>query len=94
MELPKLRLNRRFWIAVTLGVVIFTGYIVIRNLSHAYDMWREIGRLEDERDLLLEHIAADSTLIERLKYDEYLEEYARNKFHMQQAGEEVFILED
>ncbi len=90
----KLRLNRKFWIISTSVVVVFTGYIVIRNLGHAFSMWREIGRLEEERDRLQKQIAADSTVVENLKYDEYLEEYARNKFHMQQAGEEVFILED
>ena len=90
----ELSFGRRFWISATLVVVAFTGYIVVRNLGHAYDMWREIGHLESERDALMERIASDSTIIEQLRYKEYVEEYARNKYHMQAADEEVFILED
>ena len=41
-----------------------------------------------------EKIAQDSTLLERLKYDDYLEEYARENYHMQGRNEHVYIIRE
>lgn len=90
----QLHIGQNFWIVATAAVVAFTGWIVVRNLGHAYDMWTDIGELERERDTLQAQITRDSTLIEQLKYKEYLEKYAREHFGMQTPDEEVFIVEE
>ena len=41
-----------------------------------------------------ERIARDSALIEQLQYDDYLEEYARENYHMQRRNEHVYIIEE
>ena len=35
-----------------------------------------------------------STLLERLRYDDYLEEYARENYHMQRSDEHVYIIKE
>ena len=39
-------------------------------------------------------IAADSTEIENMKNPEYLERYAREKFHMQRENETVYLIKE
>ena len=89
-----LRLGRRFWIAATTAVVVVTGFVVARNTVHAVKIKRQIGALERERRQYLDRIRDDSVLIERLCYDDYLEEYARERYHMQRRDEEVFLIEE
>ena len=48
--------------------------------------------LEREKALYEEKIARDSALIEQLKQDDFLEQYAREHFHMQRKGEKVYII--
>ncbi|MEG2365977.1 MAG: septum formation initiator family protein [Alistipes sp.] len=87
-----LHFGRKSWIVATIVILIFTVFVVGRNLLHAVKIRREIGVLEQERDRYQQRIDQDSTLIEHLKYDDYLEEYARENFHMQRADEHVYIV--
>jgi len=89
-----LKLGKRFWIVTTVIILVFTIFVVGRNLLHAVRIRREIGALEQQRARYLERIEADSTLIERLRYDDYLEEYARVHYRMQRRDERVFIIRD
>ncbi len=82
-----LRLDKRFWTITTGIILVFTVFVVGRNLLHAVKIRRQIGVLERERTRYLEKIARDSTLIEQLRYDDYLEQYAREHYHMQRRGE-------
>ncbi|MEG1611730.1 MAG: septum formation initiator family protein [Alistipes sp.] len=87
-----LRFGRKSWIVATIVILIFTIFVVGRNVLHAVKIRREIGVLERERDRYQQRIEQDSTLIEQLKYDDYLEEYARENYHMQRAEEHVYIV--
>ena len=89
----KLRLGKRFWIAATASILLFTVFVVGRNALHAVRIKRQIRTLTRERDLYQARIAADSMLLERLKYDDFLEEYAREQFRMQRWDEQVYIIE-
>lgn len=88
------RPGKRFWIVTTAIILIFTIFVVGRNLLHAVGIRREIGALERKRSTYLQRIAEDSTLIEHLQYDDFLEEYAREHYRMQRRGERVFIIRD
>ena len=88
----KIELSRRFW-WITTGIVgLFMLVFVGQNLLHVWQLKRDIARLEAEEEQYLERIAKDSALVERLSHDDYLEEYAREQFHMQHPDEEVFII--
>lgn len=90
----KIEPGKRFWVTVTVVVVLFTGFVVARNLVHAFKIKRQVNALERDREIYLEKIRQDSTLIERLRYDDYLEEYARMNFRMQRRDEQIYIMED
>lgn len=90
----KIRIGRRFWILLTAGIVIFSVFVIGRNALHAVKIKRQINGLERQYDFYVEKIAQDSTLLERLRYDDYLEEYAREHYHMQRRNEHVYILEE
>ena len=78
-----IRLGRRFWIAVTGS-----------NALHAVKIKTQINSLMREEIYYRERIARDSALIEQLQYDDYLEEYARENYHMQRRNEHVYIIEE
>lgn len=88
----KIELSRRFWWIATGIVVLFTLVFVGQNLLHVLSLKRDITKLEDEEEAYLEKIERDSTLVNQLRYDDYLEEYAREQFGMRRSTEEVFII--
>lgn len=88
----KIEFSRRFWWITTGIVVLFTLVFVGQNLLHVLSLKRDIAKLEGEEEAYLEKIERDSTLVNQLRYDDYLEEYAREQFGMQRTEEEVFII--
>lgn len=74
-------------------IFIYTAIVTVRNLVTIYRVNGRISRLEEQYELYRNRIEQDSTLLERLTYDEYLEQYAREKFHMQMADEYIYIVE-
>ena len=78
----QLKLDKRFWVVITCIIVVFTIFIVGRNLLHAIEIRKDIAILEQ-----------DSTLLEELKYDDNLEQFARERYRMQRRGEKVYIVE-
>lgn len=90
----KVEFGRGFWIVLTAAIMIFTLFIVGRNAIHAFKIKREIKHLTQEQESYQTLIEQDSTLLEQLKYDNYLEEYAREHYHMQRLGERIYIIEE
>ena len=88
----KIELSRRFWWITTGIVVLFTLVFVGQNLLHVLSLKRDITKLEDEEEAYLEKIERDSTLVNQLRHNDYLEEYAREQFGMRCTEEEVFII--
>lgn len=84
--------GRKFWIGAAMLVIFLTLLAAGRNLIHALKIRGQIKELEQEKALYEEKIARDSTLIERLKEDDFLEQYAREHYHMQRKGEKVYII--
>lgn len=90
----KIQFGRKFWIVATAAIVVFTVFMVGRNALHAVKIKRQINVLTRERAYYSEKIGQDSTLLERLRYDDFLEEYARENYHMQRRDEHVYILKE
>lgn len=86
--------SKRFWVVATALIVLFTLLVVWRNGVHALRIKRQINRLETEKERYRQQITQDSTLVEQLRYDDYLEEYAREQYNMQGPDEEVYIVEE
>jgi cell division protein FtsB len=87
-------LSKWIWRGVTVVIFIYTAVLIVRNLITVVKVHHRIARLEEQRDHFRERIAEDSTMLSRLKYDEYLEQYAREKYHMQRPNEYIYIVED
>ena len=75
-------------------IFIYTAIVTVRNLIVIVRVNSRISHLEERYDLYRSRVDQDSTLLEQLKYDEYLEQFAREKFHMQRADEHIYIIED
>lgn len=86
------RIKRYFWIVVTVVAACFSASVLVRNCWHAYKISRQIRQLEREQAIYRDRIEHDSTLLEQLRYDEYLEQYAREHYHMQRRNEHVYII--
>ena len=90
----KIRPGRKFWLAATAIIVVLTLFVVGRNALHAVKIKGQINALLREELFYRERIAQDSALVEQLRYDDYLEEYARENYHMQRRDEHVYIVEE
>ena len=90
----KIRPGRKFWIAATAIIVVLTLFVVGRNALHAVKIKGQINAILREELFYRERIAQDSALVEQLRYDDYLEEYARENYHMQRRDEHVYIVEE
>lgn len=90
----KIQFGRRFWIVATAVIVVFTVFVVGRNALHAVKIKRQINALNREKARHEQKIARDSALLEQLRYDDYLEEYAREHYHMQRRDERVYLIEE
>ncbi len=88
------RKGRQFWIVLTVAVAGFTSYVICRNLLHIWNVSRDMAALNREAEIYRASIEADSTLLEQLRYDDYLEEFAREQYNMLRPGEELYIIEE
>lgn len=89
----KFRFSKYIWLGLVAVVLMYTVVLTVRNLIVIVRVNSRISNLEEQRDMFRERVEQDSTLLEQLKYDEYLEQYAREKFHMQRASEHIYIVE-
>lgn len=81
---------------LTLGTILVMGFMLFvigRNAIHAFSINMQIGDLEQLHREYQDNITRDSTILERMKYDEELERYARENYYMQNPNEELFIIE-
>lgn len=92
--MDKMDLGRRFWIVMTVVIVSVTLFVVGRNALHAVKIKSQLNKLLRAEIYYRERIARDSMLIERLRYDDFLEQYARENYHMQRRDEHVYIIEE
>ena len=90
----KRSLSKYLWLGLTAVIFIYTAVVIVRNLVVIVRVNSRISNLEEQYDLYRSRVDQDSTLLEQLKYDEYLAQFAREKFHMQRADEHIYIVED
>lgn len=82
------------WAIVLVAAVVLGIILIGRPLISLVRTSVEIRELNKEKALYEASIRRDSLLIENLKNDEFLEQFAREKYFMQEKGEQVFIVED
>ena len=87
-------LSKKIWFCITAVIFVYTAVLTVSNLITVIKVNYRASNLEEQRDHFRARIVEDSTMLERLNYDEYLEQYAREKFHMQRSDEYIYIVEE
>lgn len=93
-ESRKQKFINYFWVTMTAVIAICTLIVsistigdMLRTRNNRRSVEHRIARLEAK-------IARDSTFIEQITTSpEFMEQYARETYHMQRKGETVYILE-
>lgn len=89
----KILKDRRLWIVTIIVFIVFLAFFDPgRNLLDRVRLKEDIRGLEVQKEYYLERIREDSTLIENLKDDDYLEQYAREQYLMKGDGDVVYIV--
>lgn len=57
------------------------------------ELQKEINELKQQREFLKEEIEKDKKMLNEFKSPKALEKYAREKYYMKKANEEVFLIE-
>ena len=90
----KFRFGRRFWIVTTAIILVFTVFVIGRHVVHAVKIKRQINALTAKRRATSRRSPGTAPCSTQLRYDDYLEEYAREHYHMQRRDERVYLIEE
>ena len=94
-EATKLRIINYFWIALTVVIAICTIYVSVLTIRDMMRTNSQIRELDKQIEFYETKIEGDSIFIHNLTTDpEFMESYARERYHMQRPGETVYILEE
>lgn len=85
--------DKRLWIVTIVAFAVLLVFFDRNNLIDRNKLKHQIRELEGQRDYYLGRIAEDSLVIERLKDDAYLEQYAREHYLMKRDSDVVFVIE-
>ena len=94
MKIKALNISKKIWLAITAVILIYTATLTVRNLFTMIKVRHRTSRLEEQRDHYRARIQEDSAMLDQLNYDEFLEKYARERFHMQRPNEFIYIMEE
>ena len=86
--------TNKIWKVAIAVIIIYTAVLTVRNLITVITVKHRMWGLEDQKEAFQARITEESTMLEHLKYDEYLEQYARERFHMQRPNEYIYIVEE
>lgn len=93
-EATKLKIINYFWVVLTVVIAICTVYVSIFTIRDTLRTKSQIREHDRKIASLEEKIERDSIFIERISSDpDFMESYARERYHMQRPGETVYILE-
>ncbi len=84
--------DRRLWL---ISIVVFGLLIVVFDKNNLIEAWRlkqKINALEVQETYYRQKIAEDSTVLENLKNDRYLEQYAREHYLMKRKEETIYLV--
>ncbi len=90
--LKKILNDRRLWMISILIFVLLVTVFDKNNLIEAWRLKQELNELEVQKGYYQEKITQDSTLLENLKDDRFLEHYAREHFLMKRDDEVIYVI--
>ena len=92
MILGKFFKDRRLWLITIAGFILVITVFDKNNLIEAWRLKQKINELEAQKDYYQNKITEDSTILENLKDDRFLEQYAREHYLMKREDETIYLL--
>ncbi|GEM_PF-38439 len=86
--------TKRFWIIATLIVVFASFFLIGGNIVQCFRLRRDIRNLNTQIEAYRIKIERDSMMLENLKYDDFIEAYAREHYSLQRRNETVYIMDE
>ena len=86
--------TKRFWVIAVLIAVIVMIFLSGSYIVECFRLRREISALENQVEMYRTKIAEDSIMLDNLRYDDYIEAYAREHYNLQKKSETVYIIKD
>ncbi|HIW97022.1 MAG TPA: septum formation initiator family protein [Candidatus Tidjanibacter gallistercoris] len=84
----------RIWVIITIAFLLIITVFSKNTVIEAMAIRRRIKTMQQEQQYYREKAREDSTFLENLKQDWFLEKYARETFYMKARGEEIYLLEE
>ena len=84
----------RLWVIITIAFLLIITVFSKNTVLEAMAIRRRIKVMQKEQQYYRERSKEDSTFLENLKQDWFLEKYARETFYMKCRGEEIYLLEE
>lgn len=84
----------RLWVIITIAFLLIINVFSKNTVLEAMAIRRRIKVMQKEQQYYRERSKEDSTFLENLKQDWFLEKYARETFYMKGRGEEIYLLEE
>ena len=84
----------RLWVIITIAFLLIITVFSKNTVLEAMAIRRRIKVMQKEQQYYRERSKEDSTFLENLKQDWFLEKYARETFYMKGRGEERSLLEE
>ena len=84
----------RIWIVITIAFLLIITVFSKNTAIEAMAIRRRIKIMQKEQRYYRERSREDSTFLENLTQDRFLEKYARETFYMKGRGEEIYLLEE
>ncbi len=84
--------DRRLWVITIAVFVLIVAVFDKNNLIEAWRLKQKINELEAQKEYYQQKITEDSTILENLRDDDYLERYAREHYLMKRKDETIYLL--
>lgn len=92
MSREELLRKYKWWVATTVIFLLLITVLSQNNLLDKIVINRQIRELKAQRDYCLQHIKADSLLLDNLEDNAFLERYARERYFMKYKNETIYII--
>ncbi len=84
--------DRRLWVITIAVFVLVVAVFDKNNLIEAWRLRQKINELEAQKEYYQQKITEDSTILEHLRDDDFLERYAREHYLMKRKDETIYLL--
>ncbi len=84
--------DRRLWVITIAVFVLVVAVFDKNNLIEAWRLRQKINELEAQQEYYQQKITEDSTILENLRDDDFLERYAREHYLMKRKDETIYLL--